>query len=102
MKKCKSLGLIGLVVTLFIFSLNVRADIYEGWVVKRISNSDWILQVGGAKFYVEMSMCLSLALPTEDVIIKSDDSTLGPGDTVIFVDDGGEECWVRSAAQMSQ
>jgi hypothetical protein len=78
------------------------ADLYEGWVGKRIDNRTWILVVGGDRYYVEMSMCLSLALPTEDVIVKSLDAILGPGDEVIFVDDGGEECWVRSARKLSR
>ena len=88
-------------VLLMLIPVQANAGIYEGWVEKRISNSDWILVVEGVRFYVEMSMCLSLALPIETVIVKSDDSILGIGDTVIFVDDGGEECWISDAKKLS-
>ena len=76
------------------------AGVYEGTVSERIDNDKWILMIGGRRYFVEMSLCLSLALPLEDVIVKSADAVLGPGDEVIFVDDK-ETCTVRDAAPLS-
>jgi hypothetical protein len=77
-----------------------RAGIYQGFVSKRIDNKNWILVVDGKRYFVEMSLCLSLAMEMGEVIVKSAGAQIAAGDEVIFVDDK-DTCTVGSATKLN-